>query len=178
MSKLLGSLSLIGISILFLIICSGCSHSLVPNLQQVNNEKVIQFTVSDMVNVHNNQQNDQKILIGVLAMHKYYGTLRKWTDTSVELLEQELKLRGAEITPKASKTINLSVTSATLDDGGGAWRKRCIVTIQAETGNGYVKSYEGVNISGGFEGRAAGGAITLALTEMLKDDKMIKYLQE
>lgn len=166
------------LSIFILIVCAGCSHSLNPSPQQINNDKVIQFSVPGKITIRNAQQDDQKILIGVLAGHKYYGSLKKWTDEAVGLMEDELKLRGAEISSTAPKTLDLAITEAILDAEGGAWRKRCMVTIQLETGGGFVNTYKGVVHSGGFEARAAGGGVTMALTEILKDETIIKYLNE
>ena len=54
---------------------------------------------------------------------------------------------------------------------------RCELTLHVETGGGYEADYSVTNNSGGGIRRASGGAITLAITDVLKDENILMYLK-
>jgi hypothetical protein len=53
---------------------------------------------------------------------------------------------------------------------------RVILTLSAETGDGYIGTYTGNNQSPANINRAADGAVMRAVAEMLRDGKIVDYL--
>jgi hypothetical protein len=158
----------------FLILVIGCTHHLVPNAQRVNENRISDFTTTQRINIVNNQPSTEKVTF-LSGMNTYYGNLNEWTDEAVNLLKMELQQKGAAIDPGADKVIKLSIIEAKLIQG--AIRLRCDLNLRVETGDGYTNEFFVQNLSGGDHARASGGAITLALTDMLNDKNIIEYLK-
>ena len=108
-------------------------------------------------------------------MHKYEGNLNELTEKAIELLTVELKQRGAIISDEAEKVLKLAVKKAGIERG--KYRKRVFLTLQVETGEGYNIEFPAQNLSPAKPNRAMGGAITLALTDMFNDQKILEYIK-
>jgi hypothetical protein len=156
---------------------SGCTHHLIPHPQDVNPKRVPAINISKPVTIENIQTSNEEILIGKAGGHTFNGNLQEWTDKAVDLLKKELEKTGAvAVTGNSTKTLKLAIVKAKLIRG--AWRLNCTLTLKVETGNGYTNEFEVTNLSVGNHSTASGGAITLAVTDLLKDEKILEYLKE
>lgn len=155
---------------------SGCTHYYVPKQYPMKPGMVPEFSASQRVTIINAQTSKGKILIGAQAGHKWIGDLQKWTDTAAGLLKTELEKRGATVTEGAPKVIKLAITKANLY--WGVLQIRCILYLEAETGDGYTGEFEGNNASGWTLYRACDGAVTRAVAAMLNDDKILSYIKD
>jgi hypothetical protein len=155
---------------------SGCTHHLIPHPQDVNPERVPEINIRKPVTIENIQTSNEEILIGKTGGHTFNGNLQEWTDKAVDLLTKELEKRGAAVTGNSTKILKLAIMKAKLIQG--AWRLNCTLTLKVETGDGYTNEFDVTNLSAGNHSRASGGAITLAVTDLLKDEKILKYLKE
>ncbi len=75
------------------------------------------------------------------------GDLKSWTNTAISLLRVELEKRGFRITTDAKKELKLAITPDPKVIGVANFLTRCILYLKVETGKGYIKQYEGNNIS-------------------------------
>jgi hypothetical protein len=92
-------------------------------------------------------------------------------------LKSEVQKRGGEISEDGFKVISLSVLSAHVETHSSGSGTRCTLTMHVETGDGYSTDISVVNNAGIGINRPAGGAITLAVTELLNDKNIIQYLK-
>lgn len=158
---------------LLMVFC-GCTHHYVPREYPINPVMVPEFSVSQPVSLINVQTDNKTIRIHKYFGHKWTGNLTEWTGTAVSLLNTELQKRGISISEDASKVLKLSITQAEIIQG--AWAIRCILNLKVETGDGYTADFEGNNASPATLYRAIDGAITRAVTALLNDDNILKYL--
>ena len=159
---------------MLLLLLMNCTHHLVPDAQRINEERVPELALNKGITIINMQTSTEEVTF-LSGVDTYKGNLKEWTDEAVRLLKLELQKRGASLSPDAEKVIKLSVTEAKLVQG--AIRLRCDLSLHVETADGYSADYYVENLSGGDHARASGGAITLALTEMFNDEKIINYLK-
>jgi len=147
--------------------CLSCTHHLVPSLQRVNSTRIPDISTNQKIRLENTQSSTETILFyshGWIHEHKV-----------IELLRLELEQKGAILSDKAEKVLKLSVKKAGFDQG--QFRKRAYLTLQVETGNGYNVEIPAQNLTPAVPDRAMGGAITLALTDMFNDQKILEYIK-
>jgi hypothetical protein len=137
---------------------------------------VPEFGVRQAITIVNAQKSKTfKVPIGPDENMK--GNLKQWTNTAVEVLKTELKKHDMTISEDAPKVLKLAITKVHMFSGVRAWNTRCVVYLQAETGDGYIKEYEGSSFS--LEGyrEASPLAVTKAVAAMLHDNTILAYLK-
>ena len=159
----------------FISIFSGCTHYYVPQQYPVRPDDVMALSGGGNLNILNGYESPQEILIGVQGAHKWMGDMQKWTETARGLLKSELEKKDFIISENADRTLRLSVARANIYWGFASIR--CILYLKVETGDGYVSEYEGNNASGWTLYRACDGAVTKAVTALMKDSQIIAYLE-
>jgi hypothetical protein len=153
----------------------GCSHYYVPKQFPVKAGTVPDFTGNKSIHIVNAQETSKIRLIGSQGMHKWLGDMQLWTDTAVGVLKSELENRKIQVSDTAAKTIKLKVTHANVYWGFATIR--CILEMEAETSKGYRKTFEGNNTSAWTLYRACDGAVTMAITAMLNDDEILRFIK-
>lgn len=166
-------------SFLLLILFSGCGGTfyVVPSPQDVNPNKVQDIKLNNTINIVNIQQLKTNVPIGVMSFTKHEANLNEWTDKAIQLLKSELQKRGGEVSEDGLKVLSLSVLNAHVETRSFGSGTRCKLTLHVKTGNGYSTDISVVNNAGIGVERPTGGAITLAITELLNDEKILHYLR-
>lgn len=162
--------------ILFLasfLLISACTHMYVPKETKFDMEKIPSYSTQGTVSLINGQSDTQSILFARNMGHKFLGDYNKWTDIAIAITERELAKRDTTVAPDASKTMTLSVMSASVTTGG--WGFRGYVDLHLKTGDGYENTYKGETPSA-LLNNAADGALARAIILMLSDEKVISYL--
>ncbi|MFC1884377.1 hypothetical protein ACFL2O_06390 [Thermodesulfobacteriota bacterium] len=159
-----------------MIFFAGCTHYYVPKQYPVNAEAVPEIRGGGSLAIINGYESPYLMLIGMQGAHKWMGDMQQWTGTAAGLLKAELEKRKFRIIDGAPKTVKLKVVRAQIYWGFAAIR--CILSLKAETGDGNTFEYEGNNASGWTLYRACDGAVTKAVTDLMKDPKIIAYLTE
>ena len=174
--KIANNLSII---FLLLFLLSGCggTYLVVPTPQTVNPNKVGDIKLNNTIKIVNIQKSKTNAPIGVLSFVDHEANLYEWTEKSIQLLKSELKKRGGEISEDGVKVLSLSVLRAHVETRSMGSGTRCNLTMLVETGDGYSTNISVVNNAGIGVDRPAGGAITLAITELLNDQGVLNYLQ-
>lgn len=167
------------ISFLLLILLYSCgsTSSVIPTPQTVNPNRVLDIKLNNKIKIVNIQQSKTNVPIGVMSFTNFEANLNEWTDKAIQLLKSELQKRGGEITEDGLTVLSLSVLTAHVETRSAGSGTRCRLTLHVKTGDGYSTDISVVNNAGIGVDRPAGGAITLAITELLNDEKILHYLR-
>ncbi|OEU74241.1 MAG: hypothetical protein BA864_08970 [Desulfuromonadales bacterium C00003093] len=160
----------------FLSSCGG-TYLVVPTPQDVNPDRVVDIKLNNKIKIINIQQSKTNVPIGVLSFVNHEANLNEWTNKSIQLLKSELKKRGGIVSEDGLKVLSLSVLSAHVETRSMGSGTRCNLTIHVKAGDEYSTDISVVNNAGIGVDRPAGGAITLAITELLNDEKILNYLR-
>lgn len=152
--------------------CAKIHH--LPVAQQVDPQNIQEFNIDKSFSVINNQPSRERLILGKFYLGSFYSSLFEFTDVAVASLNSELSQRGMTISDDAEKVLKLAVTDAQISEVGFRWK--CAVSLDIETDEGYKASYVVNNLTPSNT-RVCGGAITMAITELLKDQKVISYLK-
>lgn len=109
-------------------------------------------------------------------LEELVGNLRSWTNTAMSLLKEELEKKGFTVTKDAPKELKLWVTPKIDVETIANFLFTCRLFIKAETGDGYIVEYEGNNLSLDHLHNIFGGAVGLAVEDLLNDDEILAYL--
>lgn len=164
------------IAVLFLV--AGCTMYHVPNPSEPIGP-IDDFLTSNTVSLINVQDQAKEEIFLRCMGDKYTGKLHVWTDSAIQIARLALEQRGMKIVDKAPMTLSLSIESAEGFIGG--FRKSCETTLMVETGDGYRRTYFGRHDAALVWGcleifKAADYAVADAVTQMLRDEKIVKYL--
>jgi hypothetical protein len=160
--------------LLILLVTLGCTHHYVPEPDTFKLDDIHEFSSKNSISLENAQFATEEVLYASTMGHDEYANLPAWTDTAIAITQRELSKRGMHVADNQSKKLKLSVNSVK-----GTFRPlsiRVIMTLSAETGDGYVGTYTGNNQSPANLYRAADGAVMRAVAEMLRDGKIVEYL--
>ncbi len=105
--------------------------------------------------------------------HKWWANLRLWTDSSINLLADELKKRDVEINEKSPIFLKLSITQVNL-----FWQFKevgCVVNLLVKAGNGYKINIEEKNVAHDLYD-SCDGAVSKAVATLLKNPNIRRYL--
>ena len=103
----------------------------------------------------------------------YWGDLSQMTETAIVLLSGEFSKRGFAVTQNAPKVLKVKMLYAGLAFTLSFYK--CVMQLQAETGNGYQKVYYGYNVGSSFS-RACDGTLAITVAALLNDSKLIEYI--
>jgi hypothetical protein len=166
--------------ILFLVFF-GCTRSYNVKPFLIKDDLVPELRIKDPVRLVSAQAHGTKLMFLDGVGMNWEGDLGEWTDQAVGLLAIELKKRNVTIADDAPTTLRLKVTDGKLDHGFSGVECRVVLQVNAE--NGYGHEYVGRHISHspiGEQARyhAGAGALTKAVTALLKDPEILRYLRE
>lgn len=154
---------------------SGCTHRFTPDIDTFQFDEIEEFTVNTRIRLINDQPFKDEVLFGSQGLHDYVADLNEWTAKAIELASRELSARGAKIAPDSDIVLKLSITDA--ESENGFFQLFCTATLRVETGDGYVGEYSANAGSPAHMSRAVDGAVTRVVAAMLRDQKIISYLQ-
>ena len=163
------------ILIFILSVFSSCTHHYVPNQHPVKPGMAPDFSSNKSIRILNAYDASDVKLFYAAGFHKYMGDMQLWTDTAVNVLRNELEIRNLPVSDSAAKFIKLKITHASAYQGFATIR--CIVNMEVETSDGQKRTFEGNNTSPWTIYRACDGAVTLAITAMLNDNEVLRFLK-
>ncbi|MBN2398563.1 MAG: thrombospondin type 3 repeat-containing protein, partial [Deltaproteobacteria bacterium] len=130
------------------------------------------YNIVCSVNIINNQTDSRWVHIGDYT-HTWSANLLMWTDTAVELLEDELVKRGVIISERSPKILKLSITRAQLFWGFDAIG--CILNLNVITGDGYTVNIEETSAAKDLY-ETCDTAVSNAVAQMFQDRGIQDYL--
>jgi len=173
-----GTVSRIGLAMVFLAVITGCSHTYVWTEFPVkegltlSEEKLANVGTVSIISVN---ANDDKRDIGNVGIHHYYASHQQLTDSIVAQLTHELEKRNVTVKSGASKSLEVKVTSNKL--AHGMWVIRAYMVVSVQMGSDVTREFNISYKTGGTVPHAYDGATTIAVTEILNDGEILKYLQ-
>ena len=97
--------------LLILLVTVGCTHHYVPNASTFRLDDIREFSSTNSIWLENAQTDSDELLFATNMGHKFYGNLKKWTETAMVITERELAKREMLVTGSASRKLKLSVSS-------------------------------------------------------------------
>jgi len=164
--------------------CSAIQVNLEPNM--INSGTKPDIKVKGAINIINATTSKGYMQIGSTGKgmgqipKKVQGDLYQWTETAVEMLNDELEKSNIVISADATKSLSLSVTEAKIQAVGFLGGNRCDITLKVITKDKkeniftahHIDPNRGIEIS-----VTAETALSKALTLILNDQYIIDYLQ-
>ena len=160
-------------SILFLQACM--THNYVPEEYVLADGRILQFQVVGPVQVNNLQPNEEKTVL-YSGPSKWQGNYKSITEHLRWQLDKEIQKNGVKKSTAGQKTIGVKVTNLSVTDG--AFHFRSAMNFTVTLGNGEVLEKRATQGSPGNPWRVLNGTIALGVIEILKDEKVQKYLAE
>lgn len=157
------------------VISVGCTHRFTPDIDTFRFDDIEEFRVDSTIRLINDQPFTDDVTLASYGHHEYVADLNEWTAKAVALATRELSARGATIAPDADIVLKLSITHAETE--AGFVQTFCSTTLRVKTGDGYVHEYDANAGSPAHLSRAVDGAVTRVVAAMLRDQKIIRYLQ-
>jgi hypothetical protein len=166
------------IFMVFLFFVAGCTRYYNPTETTfpINESMVPAFSGKGTITIENMQPHGKEFVLVSQSGATWKGDLGKWTDTAVNYLVLELTKRNLVVTGTAQKNMKISITDANAIFA--TWVIRCKLNLRVETGDGYVREFEGNNTSPGTLFRAADGAVMKAVVAALNDPEIVAYLEK
>ena len=163
---------------MLLVTVGGCTQYYNPTETTfpINEKMVPSFAGKGTIVIENMQPHGKEFVLVSQSGSTWKGDLGKWTDTAVNYLKLELTKRNLVVTDTAPKKLRVGITHANAIFG--AWVIRCKLNMRVETGDGYVREFEGNNTSPGTLFRAADGAVMRAVVAALNDPDIVSYLKK
>ena len=167
-----------------LLLLAGCSSA--PYMATLHTLPIPQGTIGEFkavntYSIKNIQSDKESKEILNYNWYAYAANQHLWTYRAIELLGEELRKRGGRIAVNGDKELKLALTVDKYVHG--TWMSRCYVTLKVELGNGDKHEFSVDNGGGGQGrvpdtiGRACGGAVAMAVGEVLNDKSVIDYLK-
>jgi len=103
----------------------------------------------------------------------WQGDLQQYTETAITLLGREMTKKGTDLSPQSAKTITLRVRDVHANPG---WVIRSDLVLEAQYGDGTNSTIASENTSPSDAWRAVDGAIMRAVSQLLRDDKFLAYV--
>ena len=157
----------------------GCSNH-IPESESIEIAGLQNSGTQNSINIINDQKNDTEILIGNYGMGSLRGDLQAWTDSAVRTLKGSIGKNGITTSDNAQKSIKIKVSEANVTTAGipmVASLARCKILLSAETGDGYSKTYEGINKALNPPW-ACDKAMASVMSSLLQDQAILAYLKK
>ena len=173
-------LSKSAVVVIMIAMVSGCTVLHDPKAVPIAAGVIPQIDGKGTINLVNAQSDKEVRTLGRAGFGKLQGDLHSWTEEAVSLLGTELKKAGLKVQLKGAKSIKVTVVEVKLGVSGidfVASVAKGNVRIKVETGDGYVKEYSGQK-NGLQPPSACEKALTEAVSNILKDERIVQYLSQ
>ena len=159
----------------FCIILTSCTLTYQPRPDTFKIEPITEFSSPVTISIINVQpDNVDRIHLTTDLGSTISGSMKSWTDTAIAITNRELTARGATLLDNAPRKLELAVISIEGETSFSAFRYK--TQLKVKTGSGYEATYIGDNQSPATVYRAADGAVMRAVSAMLKDPVIVKYI--
>ena len=175
-----------GIKFLFLFIlislCAACSikhHYNPTNQVSIDPESLPDVAIKNPVTLINSQKsNEETLLYTYYTVHDYYGNLYLWTEETIRALALAIELKGGNVVENSDKVIKVSVVEVNEEENQWTNTVTFYVTVVYEAGNNIRKKIIGsqTNYRIGFQTWPLDNAIEYSIIDLLKEEKIINYL--
>lgn len=160
---------------LLLAALTGCGPLIIksnPSTFSVPADAAAQLVKQQSVALNNAYKAETQVRI-FTGTRDWQGDLQQYTDTAITLLGREMTKKGTDLSPQSAKTITLRVRDVQASPG---WVIRSVLVLEAQYGDGTISTIASENTSPSDAWRAVDGAIMRAVSQLLRDDKFLAYV--
>jgi hypothetical protein len=168
------------VGIVFLAMVSGCAVSSEPKVKPMSAKAISKIKGQGTIAIVNNQPDKTVRDFGRAGFGTLQGDLNTWTEAAVVPLRETAEKAGLKVQPDGEKSILVSVVDVQLGVSGVefvAALAKGNVRVKVETGDGYVKEYEGEK-NAINPPQACEKALTVAVENIFKDERIVAYLRQ
>jgi len=154
---------------------SGCGPLVVksnPGTFSVPADAAAQLNKQQSVTLDNAYKAETQVYIYTGA-RDWQADLQQYTETAIALLGREMTKKGIDLAPQSAKSITMRVRDVQASPG---WVIRTILVLEAQYGDGTKSTIAAENTSPSDAWRAVDGAIMRAVSQLLRDDKFLAYV--
>jgi len=160
-------------AVLLLLAVGACTSNIESRPTSFDIREGSKLRGSQRIALQNTYQAPAVVTIMRQGQTRWEADLKSLTDTAVSMLGRHMGKEGIAVDSAAAKTIALRVSDVTAMVAPFA--NRASLTLEARLGNGATRSARIHNTSADAQ-RAVDGAVVLALTELLKDEQFLAYV--
>ncbi|APP04894.1 MULTISPECIES: hypothetical protein [Vibrio] len=159
------------------IILSGCVQPLKTEADVSEISPFIEFNVNETISVTNAQSSHDEVVVADLDLMAVTGSKFDFTETLIEITEQELvKRKGIITSNNPKKELSLSVDD--LSCKKGMFGPSCTTKISLTIGTDYSAVYTAYSENGYTVNDTASHTLAEAMSAMFRDPKVIAYLTD
>jgi hypothetical protein len=158
---------------LLLVATAGCTVDIQSRTDAFDIQGGAKLRGDQQIALHNAYQVPTVVTIMRSGQTRWQADLKSLTDTGISMLGRHLSKQGVTIDGGATKKVTLRVHEVTATVAPFA--NRVFLTLDADLGNGATRSIRIPNTSPEAQ-RALDGAVVLGLTELLKDEQFLAYV--
>ena len=158
---------------LLLLATTGCTVDIQSRPASFDIQESTKLRGDQRIALRNAYQEPTVVTILRSGPTRWETDLRSLTDTGVSMLGRHMSRQGITIDGSASKKVTLRVHEVTAT--AAPFASRVFITLDAELGSGTTRSIRMPNTSPEAQ-RALDGAVVLGLTELLRDEQFLAYV--
>lgn len=158
---------------LLLLATGGCTADIQSRPETFDIQGSAKLRGDQRIALHNAYQVPTVVTIMRSGINRWEADLKSLTDTGIAMLGRHMGKQGITIDSGATKKVTLRVHEVTATVA--PFSNRVFLTLDAELGNGATRSIRMPNTSPEAQ-RALDGAVVLGLTELLKDEQFLAYV--
>jgi hypothetical protein len=155
---------------------AGCGPMMIqsnPGTFAVAPEAGAQLRGPQSVALNNAYKAETQVKIFEGRSRDWMADLQQYTKTAIAILDREMTKKGISNTPQAAKSVALRVRDV---HSGLGWHIRASLVLEAQYGDGTKSTIVTENTSPATAQRAVDGAIMLAVTQLLRDEQFLAYV--
>ena len=170
----------LGVLIVFSMLLLSCGGTVYVNASHTRHhvkEKVLPLVAGKSVTLVNYYTASEKVTIfEEKNSTRLMGDLQQYTDATLNILKSELTKRDVLVAEAHFKTITLKVSD--VQATYKAFDKSTSLKLNARLGNGKSSTISASYRTGGSSAQALDGAIIAAVTQLLKSNTVVDYINK
>ncbi len=160
-----------------LVNCGGTTYVNASHTRHHVKEKILPLVAGKSVAIKNYYQSSEQVTIfDDSKSTQLLGDLQQYTDATISILESELSKRGVLISDSNYKTITLKISNVHATNK--PFNKSTSLDITASMSNGKSTAISATYQTAGSSAQALDGAIIAAITQLLKSETFVNYINK
>ncbi len=162
------------------ILLQSCGGTVYVNASHTRNhvkDKILPLVAGKSVALENYYTNSKKVTIFEESNStRLKGDLQQYTDATLNILKSELIKRDIIVSDTGFKTIKLKISDVQATNK--PFNKTTSLKLTANLGNGKSSTITATYQTGGSSAQSLDGAIIAAITQLLKSEFLVGYINQ
>ncbi len=157
--------------------CGGTAYINASHTRHHVKDKVLPLVAGKSIALKNYYQGSRLVTLFKKANStKLVGDLQQYTDASLNILKSELTKRDVLVSDTQFKSITLKISD--VQARYKPFNKTTALKLTASLGNGETTTISANYQTGGSSAQALDGAIIAAITQLLKSETVVDYINQ